>query len=179
VRINPAEQVLQPGATGQVRFTTTTPAQTMPAGYRAAIMFDLLPAGADAVLKVKGVQFQGRVATLLYVTVGEPKPAVELIDLQTRASGPTPGVVATLRNKGRVHVRTKGQMLVYGKSGAVVRRIVVPDVPVLPESEREVVIRLAEEGQQPLPAGEYRVEIRIDVGLSELLVGETTVTIGK
>jgi hypothetical protein len=126
--------------------------------------------------------FRSRLATLVYVTVGSSTPAIELVDVEARQRNgqpPTSVVVATLKNTGHVHVRTKGQMLVYDKAGTMVRKILVPDVPVLPESEREVMIALADEGQASLPPGEYKVELRIDVGLPELLVGETTVTIGK
>lgn len=179
VRVNPVEQVLQPGAPGIVRFTVTAPAGTAVGGYRAAIMFELSPPGAEGVFS-KGVMFKSRVVTIAYITVGAPKPAVELVDVQPREqAGKPPSVVVTLKNTGSVHVRTKGQMLIYDKAGTMVRRIPVPDVPVLPESEREVLIPLAEEGKAALPAGEYRVELRIDVGLAEVLVGETTVTIGS
>jgi hypothetical protein len=179
VRVNPAEVMAQPGATEVVRFTVTVPAGTAAGGYRAAIMFEFGPGGAEGVIS-KGVMFKSRVATLLYVTAGTPKPLVDLVDVQPRQ---TPGqptvVVALLKNAGQVHTRTRGQMLIYDKAGTVVRRIAVPDVPVLPESERELVVAMAEQGQASLPAGEYRVELRIDVGLPALLVGETTVTIGR
>ena len=47
-RVNPSEQVAQPGETVTVRFTTTTPSGTTPGGYRAAIMFEFGPPGGDA-----------------------------------------------------------------------------------------------------------------------------------
>jgi hypothetical protein len=51
---------------------------------------------------------------------------------------------------------------------------------VLPGSEREVVVALNDDAQPtPLPPGPYRLEIRVDVGLPEVLVGETTITIGQ
>jgi len=53
----------------------------------------------------------------------------------------------------------------------------VPDVPVLPESEREVAITLNEADKPAVPAGDYRVEVRIDAGMPAVLVGETTVKI--
>ena len=180
VRVNPVEQDVKPGATGLVRFTTTAPAGTAPGGYRAVIMFEFSPPGTETAFAGKGVTFRSRVATIVYITVGTPKAAIELVDVQPRLlPGQPPSIIATLKNTGRVHVRTKGQMLVYDKAGTMVRRILVPDVPVLPESEREVLIPLAEEGKAALPDGEYRVEVRIDVGLAELLVGETTVSIGR
>ena len=125
--------------------------------------------------------FKGRVATVLYVTVGSPKPAVELVDVQQvdPSEGRPAAAVATLKNTGKVHVRIKGQVVVSNEAGVEVRRLPIPDVPVLPESERDVVVPLAEQGQEPLARGQYRVAFRIDLGLPELVVGETTVTVGK
>ncbi len=180
VRVNPVEQEVNAGATGLVRFTTVAPAGTAPGGYRAAIIFEFSPPRTEAAVTGKGVTFRSRVATIVYITVGAPKAAVELVDVEPRLQpGQPPSIVATLKNTGRVHVRTKGQMLIYDKAGVVVRRLQVPDVPVLPESRREVAVAIGDERQGPLPAGEYRVELRIDVGLAELLVGETTLTIGS
>jgi hypothetical protein len=142
-------------------------------------MFEFAPPGSEGVVS-KGVLFKSRVATLLYLTVGAPRPVVDLVDVQPRMLPGRPvRIIATLKNTGKVHARTKGQMLIYDKAGTLVRRVPLPDVPVLPESEREVAIPLAEEGQPSLPAGEYRVEVRFDLGLPELLIGETTVTIGQ
>jgi hypothetical protein len=123
--------------------------------------------------------FRGRVATLLYATVGKPIPAVELTDLQVRSpAGRAPEVVATLKSTGRAYVRTKGSLtIIDAASGLAVRQLVVPNVPVLPESEREVSVAIADEKQPPLPPGRYRVEIKIDIGMPALLVGETTVDI--
>jgi hypothetical protein len=54
----------------------------------------------------------------------------------------------------------------------------VPDVPVLPESEREVAIDTVDPDEpRPLPPGEYRVEVRIDAGMPAVLVGETTLKV--
>jgi hypothetical protein len=179
LRVNPAEQVVKAGAEAIVRFTVSVPATTREGGYRAAIMFEPGPVDADPAGPARSVQFRGRFATLVYVTVGTVKAVVDLVDIQPyQKPGQPVGVVATLKNSGRVQVRTKGQLVVYDKAGVVVRRVVVPDVPVLPESERDLTVPLAEEGQPPLPAGEYRLELRIDVGLAEVLVGETTLTIG-
>jgi P pilus assembly chaperone PapD len=180
LRINPVEVVAQPGVETTIRFTLNVPPTVAPGGYRSAIMFEFLPPGGEPAALSKGVAFRSRIATTLYVTIGAPTPAVELLDLQARVqAGQPPALVATLKNTGPVHVRTKGQVIVYGQDGQVVRRLALPDVPVLPASEREVVVALGEPDQlTPLPAGRYRMEMRVDVGLPEVLVGETTITIG-
>jgi hypothetical protein len=53
----------------------------------------------------------------------------------------------------------------------------LPNVPVLPESERDVTIPTAGERDPPLPPGTYRVEVKFDLGLPALVVGETTLEI--
>jgi P pilus assembly chaperone PapD len=178
VRVAPPEQVVAPGEVGTVRFTTTIPKDAVDGGYRTAIMFEVGPASGDLLAARRQVRFRSRVATLLYVTVGKPQPAVDLTNLVTRTPAGQPAqIVATLRNTGHVHVRTTGVLTLYGADGKMVRELDVPNVPVLPESEREVAISTTKEGQDPLPPGEYRVEVKLDVGLPALLVGETTLKV--
>jgi P pilus assembly chaperone PapD len=178
LRLNPPEQLVAAGATAVVRFTTSVPAGTKEGGYRCAVMFEFDPPDANAASKGRDVTFRGRVATLLYATVGSPKPAVDLTDLQIRAlKGQAPTIVATLKNSGRVHVRTNGSVVISSAAGQVVRQGPLPNVPVLPESERDVTIPTAGERDPPLPPGTYRVEVKFDLGLPALVVGETTMEI--
>ena len=173
LRVAPPEQVIEPGKDATVRFTVTVPPDAMPSGYRTGILFEFSPASGDPVARKREVQFRSRVATLVYVNVGEPPVSVELNDLLTRSAPQQTQIVAVLANTGKRNVRTKGTMTVFGEGGKPFAQIPVPEVPVLPESEREVAI-VAFEAAKPLPPGEYRVEVRIDVGMPALIVGETT-----
>ena len=66
----------------------------------------------------------------------------------------------------------------YDQAGNAVRQIPVPDVPLLPESERDVAMApIDAEKQLTLPPGDYRVELKIDVGLPAVIVGETTLKV--
>ncbi len=178
VRLNPSEQVIAPGGTGLVRFTTTVPAGVKDAGYRGAVMFEFERPDAGPAVTTREVTFRGRVATLLYATVGRPTPSIELTDLQGRAlPNRAPEVVATLKNLGPVHARTRGTAVVFDASGRPVRQLTVPNAPVLPESERELAIPTANEGEAPLAPGTYRIEVKLDLGMRELLVGETTLEV--
>ena len=178
VRVAPPEQVLDPGKGGTVRFTLTVPADAAPSGYRTGILFEFVPASGDPVARKREVQFRSRVATLIYVNVGEPPASIELNDLRTRSTPQQTHIVAVLANTGKRNVRTKGTMTVFGPDGTPVAQVPVPDVPVLPESEREVAI-VAFEAARPLPPGEYRVEVRFDVGMAALIVGETTLKVPR
>lgn len=179
LRIAPPELIVDAGKEGLVRFSLAVPAGVEPAGYRSGVLFEFGPASGDPIPRKREVQFKSRIATLIYVNIGQPAVAVELTDLQVRPSGDQTQVVATLKNSSRRTVRTKGSLLVYDHGGTAVRQVQVPDVPVLPDSEREVAI-VALDGSTPtLPAGDYRVEVKIDAGMTELLVGETTLKVQK
>jgi hypothetical protein len=178
MRIAPPEQVIDPGKDGIVRFTVTIPAAAEPAGYRSSILFEFGPASGAPVVRGRDVVVKSRIGTLIYVNVGEPAAAVELTDLRTRVAPAQPTeIVAVLKNTSRRTVRTRGTLTLYDKSGAAVSHSIVPDVPVLPESEREVAIPAINADKPSLPAGDYRVEIKIDVGLPALIVGETALKV--
>jgi len=175
VRVAPPEIVVPAGTEVIVRFTLAVPADAGPAGYRTGILFEFSPADGPVAPKGREVQVRSRIATLIYANVGEPPAAVELTDLQPRATPGQPAqIVAVLKNTGKRTVRTRGTLTLYDKAGTAVSQTVVPDVPVLPESEREVAAAAINPDKGRLPPGEYRVEMKIDVGMAALIVGETT-----
>lgn len=178
VRVAPPEIVIEPGKSGIVRFSVTVPADASPAGYRTGILFEFLPATGDPVARKREVQFRSRVATLIYLHIGQPPVNVELTDMAIRRNQDGTNVIAVLKNTSKRGLRTKGTVTVFDSSGKPVREGSVPDVPVLPESEREVAIT-AYEASKPLPVGEYRVEVKIDAGMPALIVGETTFKVDK
>lgn len=174
LRIAPPEQVIDSGKDGTVRFSVTVPAGVEPAGYRSSVLFEFGPAAGDVIGRGKDVVVRSRIATLVYVNIGEPPASVELTDLKTRhPANQATQIVAVLKNTSRRTVRTRGTLVVYDKSGAKLSETTVPDVPVLPESEREVAITALDPAKPALGAGEYRVEVKFDVGMPALVVGET------
>ena len=178
LRLAPPEIVIDPGKSGIVRFNMTVPAEVAPAGYRAGILFEFLPATGDPVARAREVQFRSRIATLIYINIGQPPVNVELTDMSIRRRPEETQVIAVLKNTSKRSIRTKGTVTIFDASGKPTREGMVPDVPVLPESEREVPIT-AFDASKPLPAGEYRVEVKIDAGMPALIVGETTFKVDK
>jgi hypothetical protein len=180
LRIAPPEQIIEAGKTALVRFSMTVPAGIQPGGYRTGVLFEFGPATGDPVARAREVMIKSRIATLIYISIGEPGMVAELTDLRTRSAGPQLQAVATVRNTSRRSVRTKGSLLVYDGTGKMVREVQVPDVPLLPESEREVSMNVGDpEKDAALTAGEYRLELRMDVGLPALLVGETSLKVPR
>lgn len=196
VRFAPPELLIEGGSQSTVRFTVTVPENVQAAGYRTSLIFDFSPEEKNLAVRAKQVTVRSRIATLVYVHVGEraagsasgpgvqPSASVELVNLSVRPAPEATEVVATLKNTSRRSVRTKGSLVVYDRSGAAVRELAVPDVPVLPESEREVVVPVAPilppgDRSTALPAGDYRVELKLDVGQPALIVGETPLRIER
>jgi P pilus assembly chaperone PapD len=179
LRVAPPEQVIEAGQEATVRFSLTVPQVVEPGGYRVGVLFEFGPASGDPTGRARQVLFKSRIATLIYVNIGQPPLAAELMDLRSRAAGSQTQIVATVKNSSRKYVRTKGSMTVFDQAGKPVREVPVPDVPLLPESEREVTMIASDVQKQTLPAGDYRVEVRIDVGLPAVLVGETTLKVPR
>lgn len=178
VRVAPPEFTLDGGAQGTVRFTVSVPRDAQPGGYRTGLLFEFLPENPAQESQGRQVVIRSRVATMIYVNVGEPPAAIELTSLSVRGAVETSQIVAGLRNSSRRTVRTRGTLVLYDAAGLPVANLIVPDVPVLPESERELAIRAAD-ALRPLPAGDYTIEIKLDLGMAELVVGETGVRVGR
>ena len=178
IRVAPPELLIDPGKEGIVRFNLTVPQDVEAAGYRTGILFEFLPSSSTPSTKGREVQFRSRIASLIYVNVGTPPINVELTDLVTRSTKEGLHVIAVLKNTSKRTVRTNGAMTLLDRAGTAVSQVPLPDVPLLPEREREVAIPVTATGK-PLPDGEYRVEVRIDVGMPALIVGETTLKVPK
>ena len=194
LRLAPPEQVIEPGASATVRFSAALPAVVEPGGYRTGILFEFEPASGAMVSPRRELAFKSRIATLIYVNSGAPATATELVDVQVRPAPDGVEIVAMVKNSGRRTVRTRGTLVLFDAAGAVAREAAVPDVPLLPESEREVSIPVAvaspaSSGQAlstssgqvaaPLAPGLYRAELKLDLGLPALIVGETPVRIPR
>ena len=178
IRVAPPEQVIEPGKNTIVRFSLSVPADVTPGGYRTGVLFEFGSATASPLARGRQVMFKSRIATLIYVSVGQPPMAAELTDLSVKTLGPQTNVIAVVKNSSRRYVRTRGNLILFDQSGRNVREVPVPDVPLLPESEREVSITVIDADKHlAVDPGSYKVELRMDVGLPALLVGETTLNV--
>ena len=193
LRIAPPEQVIEPGASATVRFSATLPDAVEPGGYRTGILFEFESASGTMCSPKRELAFKSRIATLIYVNTGAAPAVTELVDVRVQPTNAGLDIVATVKNSGRSTVRTKGTLVLYDAAGGVARESAVPDVPLLPESEREVAVPVAiapatgsgqalatgsgQVAATPLAPGLYRAELKLDLGLPAIIVGETPVRI--
>ena len=172
IKINPVDFRIGSGQTRQVRYTITVPQGIPDGGYRTAIIFETVPDGVPGE-KNRSVQVRGRIVTIVYVVVGNPAPAGHVDGLKTSFRKDGVDFSLALQNTGKVHFRTKGTLSVKDSNGQKVIEIGMPDVPVLPESEREIKIS----SEKSLPKGSYSALAVIDIGSKDLIGAETTFSI--
>lgn len=168
IKINPFDFRLEPGQTKDVRYTVSVPADIPDGGYRAAIVFETIP-DVKPGQAVKKVYIQGRIATILYEKVGNPEIKGYVKNLKVQTSKEGIDFIINIENAGKVHFRTKGKITVKDGEGRKVFEVNIPDIPVLPESTRDVIISY----RQPMAKGAHTALAVIDIGQKELIGAET------
>jgi P pilus assembly chaperone PapD len=169
IRINPVDFRVDPGQTREVRYTVTVPEGIEDGGYRVAILFETVPDVTPGE-KAKRVYLKGRIATILYEVVGKPLPQGHSNGLKAELKKEGADFILALQNTGKVHYRTKGSVTVKDSDGKKAFEVDIPDVPVLPESERDIKVTY----DKPIPKGKYTAIAVVDIGKKELVGAETT-----
>lgn len=172
IRINPVDFRIGPGQTREVRYTIAVPRDAEDGGYRAAIIFETVPDVAPGD-KMKRVFLKGRIVTIIYEVVGKPVPQGHVSSLRAERKQEGIDFVLSLQNIGKVHYRTKGKVTVKDEQGKKAFEMEIPDVPVLPGSEREVRISY----DKPIVRGKYTATAVVDIGKKELIGVETAFSI--
>ena len=72
-------------------------------------------------------------------------------------------------NTGNVQLRPTGTINIINQSGDTMRELAIDEFPILPGSERTLVV--TDESESPLPAGIYRALVTIDYGGDNLAGG--------
>jgi P pilus assembly chaperone PapD len=172
IRINPVDFRISPGQTKEVRYTVSVPQGIEDGGYRAAIIFETVPDVTPGE-KMKRVFLRGRIVTVLYEVVGNPISQGHANSLKTGLKKDGIDFILSLQNTGKVHYRTKGSITVKDEKGEKAFEIEIPDIPVLPESEREIRVHY----EKPIPKGKYSAIAVVDIGKKELIGAETVFSI--
>ncbi|MDI6698844.1 MAG: hypothetical protein QME85_07910 [Candidatus Saccharicenans sp.] len=172
IRVNPFDFRLQPGEMKSVRFTVSVPGDTQPGGYHAGISFEQVPEAPPGG-RLGQVAFTGKIVAAVYVLVGKVEIQGSLTDLVVDSAGDFQAIRLKLSNPGRTHFRLKGEIRLTAAEGRKALSLEVPDEPVLPGSERWVIIPFKEK----LGPGNYKAEVKLDIGREELLALEKDITL--
>lgn len=155
--------VLRDGGTREVRVDVTFP-DDADGTHQAMVFFTVLPPASEA--PGVGVITTTRVGLTVYATAeGTERNGAELVDLY-QLDDRTLAVV--LVNHGNTVMRLGGVLEIRDDGGEAVRRLEVPDVPVLRESERELTFVLPAD----LASGFYVALALIQDSRGGILAGE-------
>lgn len=172
IRVNPVDFRIGPGQTKEVRYTVSVPQGINDGGYRAAIIFETVPDVTPGE-KIKRVFLKGRIVTILYEVVGKPVPQGHANSLKAEPRKEGFDFILSLQNTGKVHYRTKGTITVKDEKGEKALEVDIPDVPVLPESEREIKVTY----DKTIAKGNYTAIAVVDIGKKELVGAETAFSV--
>jgi P pilus assembly chaperone PapD len=166
ITINPTGFNINPNQERIVRMEITVPPQTPPGGYRAALY--IAPPAAEAKSKEGGatVFLQGRLALLIYVTVGGARPdgQIKTWSWHRIPPGQEDSLALQVANQGNAHLRLAGVVQVVDPQGQKYDAI-VPGVPVLPGQLVWVPLDFPEKA--PPPGSAVTIEGAIDLGRGE------------
>lgn len=176
LQLNPTDFRLDPGQTRQVRYSMSVPVEAAERGYRAAIVLEGIPREEEGAAK-KRVSLRGRIAAMVYATVGNPEIRAQFQDFQVKAANKEISFKLTLANQGDVHFRIrKSWITIKDSKGEEVGRVEVPEIPVLPGGTREFEFK---KDDLVLPKGSYLAEAILDVGKEDFLGRNNSFSVGR
>ena len=166
----PADFLLEPGETETVRFSVRVPEGVPAGGYPCALILENLPLNR-AETGGNQVFVRGRVACMVYVTVGQPGRSAEIAAMTTVLKDGKPTLRMQVANTGGDFIRLAGDLCVLARDLPCNKMVSLPDVPVLPGSARWVEVEL--------PSGNFAEGMRAQVTLRmdglDVMVGECSV----
>lgn len=166
ITVNPNELTIMPMQEKIVRLEITVPPATPSGGYRAAI-FISSPTDAGR-LKERGatIFLQGRLAFLIYVTVGSARPDGQIKAWEWRRlnAGKQDSLALQVHNQGEAHLRLAGIVQVVDDRGEKFDAI-VPGVPILPGQRTWVALDFPE--KSPVPGSAVTISGKINLGRGE------------
>jgi len=138
--------------TKRFRLQVDIPADAAAGECRLALLIQA-PKDDAVIARANTLNFpvQGRIAVIMYITIGDARPelVLEQLVLEKHAGQPTP--VAVLHNRGLAHARTAGYVDATDSNGDRLE-FAVSAVPTLPGQTRHVALRRqAPDGTQPPP----------------------------
>lgn len=145
---------LRPQSVKRFRFELHIPENASAGECRLAILVE--PGDSDSVMaQAKNIRFpiEGRIAIIIYVTIGDAAPALTLQTLELQKVNGLLTPVAVLHNAGNAHGRTGGFLEGKDTSGQKID-FVVSQTPILPGQTRPISI------WQATPEGTKPIELR-------------------
>ncbi len=159
VRIERRKVRMAPRGVRKFRFEVHVPPGTPPQECRFAIMVQKAAEALPAV-RAGNIQFplQGRIGVIVYVSVGDVTPRLELREVGLKDFNGRLTPAATFHNSGTSHGRPEGILEGRDASGKSYEFVVSP-FPILPGETRAVALWPQEEPDQKAPQIRYPLRL--------------------
>lgn len=161
-----------------VRVTISVPKDAVPGVFRTALFFEEHSVVPQAAEGTRRMVLRYRLSTLIYVVVPKIEKRLEVHSVVVSGS-PEEGLSlqAVLENSGTIHLRPQHWVEVADENGKVLVKLdPQPTMPVLPQHQLEVAIRIPKDS---LPrAASYTVRYFVDAD-KELPIKATSVNLVK
>ena len=161
--------LLKPNSSRELRVSVTIPPDAEGGTYHDMVFFRVVP--PESALSGVGVVTTTRIGLTVYITVaGTEQNSAEVVDFfqQDETS-----LMLAVANTGNTLMRLGGSVELRDEAGEVKYNVAVPDVPILRDSEREVLLTLPEE----VEAGFYVALALIQDSRGDLLVAELPISV--
>ena len=172
-RVQPAEFDLEPERQMPVRIAVTVPPGARGGLYGMIVVSSTpvlqTPAGGKATFVVVAPRLAARLLVAIRGTEVVQGAIVNML-AAPRPRGAGADIRVTFRNKGNVHLHTRGEIELLDASGQRIGKLPLPEAVVLPASVREFKISW----DKSLGPGTYTVRAVIDYGADVLVSGELT-----
>jgi len=170
IRYHPAELNVYPRQRKIVRLSIRIPDATPSGCYRVALFFEPPQSDEEGRKGATSVFLRGRLALLIYVTVGDARPEGEILDTAWRViiKGRKPVPALKVHNRGNAHLRMNGIFAARTLSGKKFEGI-IPALPILPGQTRWIPLEF--QGEAPPPNSDLDLTLHVDLGDGERKVG--------
>jgi hypothetical protein len=160
VRIERRTLAMQPRAVRKFRFEVHVPEGTPAQECRFAIMVEKAAENLPDIT-AGNIQFplSGRIGVIVYVSVGEVAPKLELREVGLKEFNGRLTPAATFYNSGKMHGRPEGVLVGKDASGKSFEFVVSP-FPILPGETRAVALWAQEGPDKKAPAIAYPLRLR-------------------
>jgi P pilus assembly chaperone PapD len=143
IEASPNDFLLEPGQIEYVRFTMRVPVGAAVGAYWCGLLLESVPLQYDQE-HARHMLVKGRVASMVYVTVGDPYRAAEIASLSTVTREGRSYLRLEVANTGQDVIRLAGKVNGIGGTDGFEEERPLPDVPVLPGTRRIVEMELTE-----------------------------------
>lgn len=169
ISLESTDFLLEPDSSRELRVSVTIPPDAEGGTYHDMVFFRVVP--PESALSGVGVVTTTRIGLTVYITVaGSERDSAEVVDFfQQDETSLTLAIV----NTGNTIMRLGGSVELRDETGEVKYNVEVPNVPILRDSEREVLLPLPEE----VDAGFYVALALIQDSRGELLVAELPISV--